>query len=233
MVEIEHLEFDATENDSKASVHAVLVKITCIEEKAGEMIETIQNVCWLQDLNPVAFASYKARAEKTIKKLVENILTKVTDELTADFGEFMVSDSAQKALEEQFSHIKVPLAELLKEKLSGNPGFDFHTQTHTKLVAFGEAKFSGSINPYKEALTQISDFIELEKDSAELIDLSHFVSSEAIEKALQNDKAYVAAFSINSDNPQKIITNAFNSEYMKALMQHNEIYLVGVCVNDK
>ncbi|NOH33656.1 hypothetical protein [Vibrio chagasii] len=213
-------------------VHSILINIENIKDRASEMIAVIQDICWLKELDPVAKLSYEARAERTIEKLVNNILTKVEDEVTEEFGEFMISASAQDALESAFNHIKVPLAELLKEKITGNPGFDFHTETNEKLIAFGEAKFSGSINPYRNALEQIREFIDLKKHDAELVDLQNFVSKEAVANHLGKKSAYVAAFSINSKKPSNIIANAFDSEYMKNIFEQEEVYLVGVTVND-
>ncbi|MDH3327398.1 MAG: hypothetical protein OEM38_11875, partial [Gammaproteobacteria bacterium] len=148
------------------SVYSAHVKIKDIERRASEMIEIISNTCWIDELNAVAKATFKARAQRTIIKLVEQIASRVENEITAEFGEFMISESAQSTLDTQFAHTKIPLAELLKEKITGNPGFDFHTESKTKIICFGEAKFSGSINPHPSALNQIVEFIELEKDTA-------------------------------------------------------------------
>ncbi|MDA0144064.1 MULTISPECIES: hypothetical protein [Vibrio] len=225
--------YDMSSHGCTAKVHSILINIENIHTRATEMISVIQDVCWLNDLSPVAKHSYEARAERTIAKMVNNILNMVEDELTEDFGEFMVSASAQDALVEAFGHIKVPLAELLKEKISGNPGFDFHTETNTELVAFGEAKFSGGSNPYRNALEQIAKFISLKKGDAELVDLQNFVSEGAINNALSKRSAFVAAFSINGKKPQAIMSNAFKSQYLTNLLQQDEIYLIGVTVRDK
>ncbi|MEB3778429.1 hypothetical protein GOU96_17735, partial [Vibrio sp. R-1] len=190
--------YDMSPHGVSIKVHSILINIDNIKDRASEMISTIQDTCWLQELNPVAQLSYEARAERTIDKLVNKILTKVEDEITEEFGEFMISASAQDVLVSEFNHIKVPLAELIKEKISGNPGFDFHTETNQNLIAFGEAKFSGNINPYRNALEQIRSFIDLKKHDAELIDLQNFVSKEAISNHFDKKNAYIAAFSINS-----------------------------------
>ncbi|MCQ8857166.1 hypothetical protein [Plesiomonas shigelloides] len=224
--------YDMSPHGVSIKVHSILINIDNIKDRASEMISTIQDTCWLQELNPVAQLSYEARAERTIDKLVNKILTKVEDEITEEFGEFMISASAQDVLVSEFNHIKVPLAELIKEKISGNPGFDFHTETNQNLIAFGEAKFSGNINPYRNALEQIRSFIDLKKHDAELIDLQNFVSKEAISNHFDKKNAYIAAFSINSDSPEKIIENVLNSSYLDDILDQEEIYLIGVTVND-
>ncbi|MBL0255080.1 MAG: hypothetical protein IPQ27_08970 [Chitinophagaceae bacterium] len=54
-----------------------------------------------------------------------DIIGGITTSVNEDIGEFIVSYSAQLALEIEYSHQRIPLAELLKEKVLGNPGFDF------------------------------------------------------------------------------------------------------------
>ena len=140
--------------------------------------------------------------------------------------------TAQDVLENSFSHRKVPLAELFKEKVSGNPGFDFHTESNSCMIAFGEAKYSGSENTYTKALTQIVDFISLAKDDMELTDLQRFVSTKAVENALNGNKAYIAAFSINAKRPETVFNNVLKSDLLTQLVLYPELYLIGVEVND-
>ena len=142
----------------------------------------------------------------------------------------MISDTAQLSLELEHLHTKVPLAELLKEKVSGNPGFDFHTESDRNHIMFGEAKYSGGITPRAKAINQITDFITLEKDNAELIILENFVSEEAIKNAEEEKKGYVAAFSLNSDNPDLIFINALNSDAIISLFAYPELYLIAIQV---
>ena len=217
---------------SSTDVYSALIKITDVGRRAKEMIATISNTSWLENLGAVEKITFEARAQRTIEKIVEQILEKFEDEVTADFGEFMISESAQTFLHQSLGHIKVPLAELLKEKISGNPGFDFHTESNTSCIAFGEAKYSGSINPHPNAINQIVDFIKLKKDSAELIIIQNFVTEDAIAKSIEGKKAYVAAFSINSKNPNSIIKNALRSDAITPLLCFPELYIIGVEVDD-
>lgn len=212
-------------------VYSAHVKVKDIRVRAEEMIEIISNTSWIERLESCEVATFKARSERTINKLVNDILSQVEDEISAQFGEYMISDTAQCILESELNHTKVPLAELLKEKVIGNPGFDFHTESDTNLIAFGEAKYSGDSNPHGSALSQIADFIELKKDNAELIIIKSFVSKTAVEKSLKGKKAYVAAFSINSPTPQKIIINALKSKAIEKLLNFPEVYIIGVEVD--
>ena len=60
------------------------------------------------------------------------------------------------------------------------------------------------------------------------LETANFVSEEAMQKALDGQKAYIAAFSINAENPGTIMKNAITSEHTKKLACHKEIYLIGV-----
>ncbi|TOA79914.1 hypothetical protein CGK18_23895, partial [Vibrio parahaemolyticus] len=93
----EQTTYDMTPYGVSIKVHSILINIDNIKDRASEMIAVIQDVCWLKELDPVAKLSYEARAQRTIEKLVDNILTKVEDEVTEEFGEFMISASAQDA----------------------------------------------------------------------------------------------------------------------------------------
>ncbi len=216
-----------------ADIYVIHVLIDDLSEQVSEMISIIMNKSWISKLSPVDKISLESRAKRTITKLVDEIFKKVTNTITTDFGEYLVSMSAQTALETSLTHHRVPLAELFKEKVTGNPGFDFHTESHTTLVAFGEAKFSGDDSPYSNALSQICKFISLEKDVAELTDLCKFVSEKAISSAMENNKAYIAAFSLNAAKPDRIFENILSSDYIKPILKYSELYLIGVEIDDK
>lgn len=213
-------------------VSTLHVKISDVSERAKEMIDIISNTSWINQLEVADQVSYTARAERTIKKLANEIFTKVSSPMSTQFGEYMVSMTAQDALEENAEHIKLPLAELFKEKVLGNPGFDFHTETATTYLAFGEAKYSGRKTPYERAIIQINSFVQLRKDQAELTDLQRFCSKQAIDNALNGMKAYVAAFSINVKNVNRTFSKLLVSEEISPLLEYPELYLIGVEVSD-
>ena len=213
-------------------VYSIHVEVNNIEAKAADMINMIADTSWISKLNIVSRVSYAARAKRSIDKLVNGILKKVTTTMNSEFGEFLNSVTAQDSLELEHNHNKIPLAELFKEKKSGNPGFDFHTESSSNLIAYGEAKYSGITNPHSNALIQITRFIGLEKDKMELQDLQNFVSEDTITNVLNDKKAFVAAFSINSTNPRKILNNALNSEHINSLLEYDELYIIGIKVND-
>lgn len=213
---------------SKADVFCIHVKVLDIEGRVKKIIASISDTSWINGLDAIEGASYAARAKKTIKKLVEEVLAGTISMVTSDLGEYIVSDTAQQTLKDTCGHTLIPLAELWKEKISGNPGFDFHTETPTRFIAFGEAKYRSNINPHTIAIEQIVTFIEDEKDIMELADLKHFSSEEASGNVIQEKKAFVAAFSLNGKNYKTIFDTALTSKSIDPLLNYPEIYLVGI-----
>lgn len=215
---------------SACKVHCIHVKVIDIAGRAKEMVATIADVSWVSKLSGIRQRTFKARAKRTIEKLVNDVLNKVDSTISEEFGEFLISDTAQIALIRGHAHVKVPLAELLGRKVTGNPGFDFHTESKNNLIMFGEAKYSGNSTPRAQALDQIVEFIELEKDDADLLILESFVSEDALNNALEMKKGYVAAFSLNSNNPELIFKNAIKSDVVKKLLEYPELYLIAIQV---
>ncbi|RZQ53749.1 hypothetical protein C1E23_07740 [Pseudoalteromonas phenolica] len=212
-------------------IYSLVIDITDLEQRVKEMQDVALDTSWLDELDVIDRLGYEARSKRTVEKITNEILNNVESDISEDFGEYMVSDVAQTALKEHLDHIRLPLAEFIKEKISGNPGFDFHTESPETLVAFGEAKYSGVQNAHGRALKQINEFIVDQKDIQELPDLRKFVTEGAIQNAAAGTKAYSAAFSITSDDIGVIMDNALNSVHMKTLLSYDAIYLIGVKIS--
>lgn len=217
--------------ESNGKIYSITLDVTDIEDRVKEMHRVVTDTSWLEPLDIIDTATYEARSKPTIDKVVNEILANVESEISVDFGEYMVSDSAQSALREHLNHLRLPLAELIKEKISGNPGFDFHTESPEAVISFGEAKYSAVQNAHGRALSQINEFIVAKKDIQELSDLRKFVTEAAISNAANGVKSFCAAFSITSDDPLKIMNNALDSEFLQPLLTFESLYLVGVKVS--
>lgn len=215
----------------KWDIYIIHVRISDVDIVATKMINDIQTNTWINDLDLIDQQAYSERMKPTINKLVKDIYEKVDWEVTTDFWEYLVSHSAWNALNKVFSHTIIPLAELWKEQISWNPWFDFHTETLSELIAFWEAKYRSSWNSYTEALTQINDFINKKKDIKELSDLKKITTNNASKNAALWKKSYVAAFSINWIQYDKIFDNILNSDHIDPLLIYPEIYLIWVEVS--
>lgn len=204
------------------------VQVTDIQKQATEMITMLSDQSWISDLGILEEASYQARAQRTINYLITSVLSHIANTVSSEFGEFLVSTTAQNFLVTNAFHKKIPLAELFKEKVIGNPGFDFHTEHPLEFIAFGEAKYNAKNSPYTIAFEQIVSFIEKGKDIAELADLKHFVSKKSALNALANKKAFVAAFAINGKQPSNILQNALDAVPEDVLLQYPALYIIGI-----
>ena len=57
------------------------------------------------------------------------------------------------------------------------------------------------------------------------------MTESAANNAVNGSKAYVAAFSVNGNSPQKIISNALSSGFIDPLLGFPEVYIIGVEVD--
>lgn len=189
----------------------------------------ITNTIWIKNLDQISQIVFEANTKKTIDHVVNNILSKVSDDLTIDIGEYLVSYCSQQALHLEFSHELVPLTEVLKEKISNNPGFDFHTISNFNHLVFGEAKFSLLGTPRAKSLDQILDFIG-DRDSGELLWLQPFFKNktQVINNIEKHNKGYAAAFSHNNNDILETMDNALGSSSAIEIMKHKELYLIAV-----
>lgn len=204
------------------------LEIDEITEYSAEMCKIVSDNSWLNDLDKFSKEALENSVNRTIEKLVDIFKKQDNESISSEFGEFMVSLSAQQALEE-LDHTIVPLSELWKEKVSGNHGFDFHTLTHTELVAYGEAKYRSGGNSYNSALKQILKFISENKDLGDRFYLINVIGEEPVNKAHNGQKSFAAAFSLNSSDANTILKNILKNENFLTLSNHSsEIYLIGV-----
>jgi len=212
---------------SSCEINCIHIKISDFNPIIQEFEKQITDTSWINSLDELSKLAFKANAKKTIDKIVNDIIAKVKTKLTVDIGEYIVSYSAQHALEMKFSHTKIPLAELLKEKISGNPGFDFHSVSANKYLIFGEAKFSMEGTPRARALNQIYEFID-DRDHAELLWLRPFLHNDTLTHIINGHRGYTAAFSFNGNNILTIFNNALGSDVIKEVLKHKELYLIAV-----
>ncbi len=210
-------------------VYNIHVQITNINKVAEEITKIIKDTCWINNLLDEDDAeSYLKRASLTIKYLIEEILEKVENNISSDFGEYLVSSISQMTLKDNLNHEKIALAELWKEQISGNPGFDFHSFSPNDLLVYGEAKYNAKNNPYTVAIEQINHFIEIEKDIQEYTDLKRIFPKVSSRHKNNDHKAFVAAFSLNAKNEDKIFSKIVNHKGLYKLMEYPELYIIGV-----
>lgn len=211
----------------QCDVGCIHVRITNVKRTVKRFQRSIINTTWISKLKGLEKLALEVNAERTIEKIIDEVIKKSGGSVTIDLGEYLVSFAAQEALKTKFLHEAIPLAELLKEKISGNPGFDFHTICGDKYLIFGESKFSLKSTPRAKALRQITEFIGV-KDHSELLWLKPFLSKETIRHTEAGRKGYAAAFSLNASNLGSIIKTALKSAHGQTILKHKKFYLIAV-----
>jgi hypothetical protein len=212
---------------SGCQINCIHIKIKDFRPIVEEFEKSISDTTWINKLDEISQITFRATSKKTIDKIVNDIIAKIASNVNTDIGEFIVSYAAQQALEIEHSHKLIPLAELLKEKVTGNPGFDFHSVSTNSYLIFGEAKFSLDSTPRARALNQIVDFIG-DRDSSELLWLLPFLDDATKQNITDNKKGYTAAFSHNNDNIVNTLNNALDSKPIMEIIKYNELYLIAV-----
>lgn len=220
---------DELPDGSLAAIHLLGIEIDDVHFFATEMVAIVSDTNWIQKLNPLAKASYQATALRTIAALV-NIFNTTNGNISKDFGEFLVSLSAAQAIGAELGHTSFPLAEIWKEKLTGNHGFDYYSECSGELINCGEAKFSSTVNSYGAAARQVCEFIDDEKDLSDLVHLNYFASEIAVNKLVGNrERGFCLAFSVNSADIERILVNTLsNSDVIRLSKEVMSLYIIGI-----
>ncbi len=219
---------------STCVLRKIHVQINDTHERLVFIVNGLRDASWITNISKVSKRiSYGKRAEETIHRLVREILSAITSNKIENVGEYLISFTAQDILETEHSHLKIPLAELWKEQIKRNPGFDFHTVSNGNLLFFGEAKYTSAGSPYSNAMAGINGFLkpEIEKHKQEISDLEELGANEdSIVNVLVNNKfGVVAAFSLNAINIEAIFERAISLEVTNNLLdQSEELFLIGI-----
>lgn len=216
----------------KGNGHITFIRIDPenLQNTLADIIRTLMDLSWLSRFDEDYMkCSFKTRAEKTITDIQKKFNDCADDSITKEAGEYVVSELARESLISQMNYLHIPLSELLGMKISGNPGFDFHSQNNkTDTVIFGEAKYNSRQSAYSTAITQISEFIDDKKDIMQIADLKPFCTPEALTRANDGFKGFAIAFSAKSTPSDKMITSILSHTDFAKLLPFEEIIIVAV-----
>ena len=197
----------------------------------NDIICSLNNLSWIETFDKEYIKkSFKISASKTAEHLSNNLNNFAQDKVTTDIGETVVSELSRLAIVKELEYRDIPLAELFKQKISGNHGFDFFSETLSQFIVFGEAKYVSNSNGYGRALEQIERFIMEERDTSDLNDIDKFVSDLSLNNHTQNNKAFACAFSATSIKSETLIDNILNNDHFNKIKHHREIILIAVNV---
>lgn len=195
-----------------------------------EVFESLSNLSWINDFDAeYARASFKVRADATVKYIAENIIKESDDSVTCDSGEYVISELARKTVVNELNYLDIPLGELIKEQKSGNPGFDFYTVNSSKVILFGEAKYIARDNAYGSALNQIVRFEKEKRHLADLVDIDKFCCGVSLANiSTHNKKGFIAAFAAKATPTDTLINNIKNNADYKTLSSREELICIAV-----
>ncbi|NUW63336.1 hypothetical protein HUZ94_07035 [Cronobacter sakazakii] len=216
--------------DNEPTIIACIVNVDKIDFIAAELVKSVLDTSWISSLDSGTQLSYSFTAKETAEALVK-VFNKVIENksLEDEFGELMVSIGSSRALSQILKHVSLPIAELWKPQVKQNEGFDFHTTCPSQFINFGEAKFSSCSNPHGNAINQAVEFIRQEKHFRDRVHLINLCSPDSVANLDKKEFGLIAAFSINSENCERIMDNAIKTVKGLELSKIVKfIYLVGV-----
>lgn len=220
----------------KATVYIAFVSISNYQQEASQLINKISENSWLNELDEIARLSFQTKVQNTAEKMIQifkNAQSPSQTQIESDFGEYLISLKSEEYLEQEQKHKQIPLSELWKEKVSGNGGFDFHTESPSSYITFGEAKYrSGKYaRAYKDASDQIVQFISpaQRKDFGDILLLQNLnVSQACIDNLKDGRRNFAAGFSLQSTDYELIEKKIMNEPSVQNLIQvAEELYIIG------
>lgn len=223
------LEFDNTLFAPHQHITFIRVDPEDLSITIKEIIHSLYDKAWIYKFNSKYIKmSFEKRVSDSAKYLANKLAKSESGEVYSDTGEYIVSELARKTIVSEMNYLDVPLAELFKEQISGNPGFDFYSENNDKIIIFGESKYLNDRNAYGSGMKQVADFIKNEQDISDLNDIDKFFSPESLDLAADGQKAYAVAFSSKSTSTKKIIEGIKEHKNYNDLVQHKEIIFVAV-----
>lgn len=214
----------------EAKVKACIVSVEDLTSMAEVLTKSVIDTSWMSSLDTRTQRAYQRTAKETAEALAAVFQAHKDDsDIGAEFGEVMVSMASARSLELLLDHRALPIAELWKPQKKQNEGFDFHTECQDNLINFGEAKYSGSVNPHGNAIRQADGFVKDEKHLRDGVHLVNLTRDRSMSRLDDDQFGVIAAFSINSEDHEGIMDNALNSiRNSDLIITAQNVYLVGV-----
>lgn len=196
-----------------------------------DIIASFSDMSWISKFDEeYVKKSFSKRAEASAQYLADKMKKGVEDGVTKDTGEYVVSELARQALVNELKYLDIPLAELFKEQISGNPGFDFYSANLEQIIIFGEAKYNSRQNAYGKGMEQVNRFIVEEQDISDLNDIDKFFEDSSLSKAASGEKAYAVAFAAKATKSEDIVKGIVSNKYYSNLATYKEVIYLAVNV---
>lgn len=225
---IEHRTVDFLPN---TNITFIRVDIENLSITIKEIITVLSELSWISKFDKSYMrSSFEKRASDTAKYLSHSLKVGKDDSVTSNTGEYVVSELAREAIVKELGYLDIPLAELFKEQVVGNPGFDFYSVNNDEIIVFGEAKYLAKQNAYGSGMKQVAKFIRTKQDVSDMNDIDKFFSEKSLNAADRGEKAYSIAFSSKITSSDRIIKGIKRNKQYTELAKHKELIFVAVNV---
>lgn len=223
------LECKKIDNENFDNITYIRIEPEDLSVTINDILVSLSDLSWIAKFDQSYIRnSFLKRAKDTANYLANKILKEDEDTITEDSGEYVVSELARETLVSELDYMDIPLAELFKEQVSGNPGFDFYSANKEKIIIFGEAKYSSKRNAYGVGMEQVDRFIREEQDLSDLNDIDKFFEQESLMLADRGEKAYAIAFASKGTASDMIIKGIINNKHYKNIVSNKEVVFLAV-----
>lgn len=183
--------------DDNDLVVLYVTEISDFEIFKKKIVEVLVSTSWINDMlvdldMEIALDNAARTIDNVISKLEKSI---AENKITSDFKQYAISVCSLATLKQNVNCQILPLSEILKEKVSNNPGFDFYVIEASKLCVFGEAKYRSNGNAHTDAINQVEDFVNDRKHRTDCEYIKQFSGESARKCIREHDFALAIGFS--------------------------------------
>lgn len=193
------------------------------------VLDSLMNLSWLSNFDEDYLVdSYKLRCEQSIKHIATNIIKQNDSSVTRSSGEYIVSELARSCVVDTHSYLDIPIADLFKKQIAGNPGFDFYTLNSNKNILFGEAKYIAKQSGHLSALKQSYNFYTQKQHITEIADIQNFFCKESLANCKKDEIGFMVAFSAKKTTTKNFIDIIKKNPNYQELIKFKEVILIAV-----
>lgn len=193
------------------------------------VLDSLMNLSWLSNFDEDYLVdSYKLRCEQSIEHIATNIIKQNDSSVTRSSGEYIVSELARSSVVDTHSYLDIPIADLFKKQIAGNPGFDFYTLNSNKNILFGEAKYIAKQSGHLSALNQSYNFYTQKQHVTEIADIQNFFCKESLANCKKDEIGFMVAFSAKKTTTKNFIDIIKKNPNYQELIRFKEVILIAV-----
>jgi len=202
---------------------------TDIKLTLKNVLDSLMSMSWLYNFDKEYLVDgYKERCEQSINHISKNILKQNDSAVTSSSGEYVVSELARTSVVDTYSYLDVPIADLIKKQVVGNPGFDFYTLNSKKNILFGEAKYISRQSGHLKALEQSYKFYLQKQHITEIPDIQNFFCEESLTNCNKGEIGFMVAFSAKKTETKDFIEIIKKNKDYQELRKFKEVILIAV-----